>query len=114
MLEKPDLPDEHLIACLRASFGLDAARLAVLPLGADVNTAVYRAEDRTGTAWFVKLRRGNFEEASLLTPHFLSRQGLRQIIAPLETRGGQLWTCLDGFACASTPSSRAKTASSSR
>lgn len=34
------------------------AQLTFLPLGADVNTAVYRADDAGGRAFFLKLRRG--------------------------------------------------------
>jgi spectinomycin phosphotransferase len=42
MLEKPDLQDEKIIACLQAEYGLLVAQITFLPLGADVNTAVYR------------------------------------------------------------------------
>ena len=34
---------------------------------------------------------------SVTLPRYLSDQGLRQIIAPLKTRTGQLWANLDDF-----------------
>lgn len=97
MLEKPDLPEIKISACLRDEFGLDGAQVAFLPLGADRNTAVYRASAKDGTAYFVKLRRGAFNTISLALPKFLSEQGISPIITPLATRSGQLWAALGDF-----------------
>lgn len=82
MLQKPNLPDEKILACLQAEYGLQVAQLTFLPLGADVNTAVYRAETRDGAPYFVKLRSGPFDEAVVTVPKFLSDQGIAQIIPP--------------------------------
>lgn len=97
MLEKPTLPDEALIACLRDAYGLPIAQVTFLPLGADVNTAVYRADSVDGAAYFVKLRRGKWLEASVLAPSLLRDQGIASVIAPIETATGQSWTRLDVF-----------------
>jgi spectinomycin phosphotransferase len=97
MLEKPDLQDDVLIACLRNTYGLLVDQIAFLPLGADPNTAVYRAATGDRGSYFVKLRRGVFNEAAVALPRFLSDQGITQIIPPLETRTGQLWGHLDAF-----------------
>jgi hypothetical protein len=43
MLEKPDLQDERIFACLQDEYGLLVVQVAFLPLGADRDTAVYRA-----------------------------------------------------------------------
>ncbi len=56
MLEKPDLADEIIIDCLGTEYGLAASKVAFLPLGADLNTAVYRAWCAGGMDYFVKLR----------------------------------------------------------
>jgi len=96
MLEKPDLQDEKIIACLQDEYGL-LVKVAFLPLGADLNTAVYRAVADDETPYFVKLRRGVFDETSVALPKFLSDQGIVQIIAPLATQTGQLWASLDAF-----------------
>lgn len=91
MLEKPDIPDERITAALRASYGIQASALSFLPLGADVNTAVYRASTARGADYFVKLRKGRFDDLSVRVPAFLGEQGIAEIIQPLETMNGALW-----------------------
>jgi len=97
MLEEPDIRDEQLVACLRDEYGLPVVQLAFLPLGADLNTAVYRAVAEDETLYFVKLRRGDFDEIAVTLPNYLSDQGIRQIIAPVATHTGQLWASLGTF-----------------
>ena len=97
MLQKPDLPDAKIIACLQAEYGLLVAKITFLSLGADLNTAVYRVTVVDGTAYFLKLRSGVLDETSVALPKFLSDQGIAQIIAPLATSTGQLWANLDAF-----------------
>jgi spectinomycin phosphotransferase len=97
VLEKPDLQDESIIACLRDEYRLPAVQVSFLPLGADMNTAVYRAVARDGSLYFVKLRRGVFEEITVTLPKFLRDQGIEQIIPPLVTHKGQLWAGLGAF-----------------
>lgn len=97
MLTAPDIPDEKIAACVQDAFGLRVAQIAFLPLGADVNTAVYRAVAEVGTPYFAKLRRGDFDEVAVLLPRFLRDRGAEQIIAPLATRSGRPWADLDAF-----------------
>ncbi len=97
MLEKPDLQDEKITACLRDEYGLNLVQIAFLPLGADLHTAVYRTVAEDGTPYFCKLRRGVFDELAVTLPKFLSDQGIGQIIAPLATQTGQLWADLEAF-----------------
>ena len=97
MLEKPDLQDEKIITCLQEEYGLRAVQFAFLPLGADLNTAVYRLVADDGTPYFLKLRSGIFDETSVTLPKYLSDQGIVQIIAPLATQTGQLWASLEAY-----------------
>ena len=97
MLEKPELEDEEINNCLRDEYGLSVGKITYLPLGADLITAVYRVVTNDGTAYFVKLRRGVFNEASVAVPNFLSDQGIKQIIPSLTTQTGQLWANLNPF-----------------
>ncbi len=97
MLEKPDLQDEKIIAYLQDEYGLLVVQVAFLPLGADLNTAVYRVVADDERPYFVKLRRGVFDKISVALPKFLSDQGIVQIIAPLTTKTGQLWVSLEAF-----------------
>ncbi len=97
MLEKPDFPDDKIIACLQADYELRVAAIAFLPLGVDLNAAVYRVTAANDTAYFLKLRSGVFDETSVALPKFLSDQGIPHIIAPLATSTGALWANLDPF-----------------
>ncbi len=103
MLEKPDLPDEQLIACLQRDYGLRVAQVDFLPLGNDLNTAVYRVVADDARPYFLKLRSGTFDEITVAIPRLLSDQGMAQIIAPIATSAGQLWTRLDAFAVILSP-----------
>lgn len=91
MLQKPDLPDEQIVRCLQDGFGLKAAELDFLPLGADMNTAVYRVVADDETPYFLKLREDVFGETSVTFPKLLSERGIKQVISPLAARTGQLW-----------------------
>ena len=84
MLEKPNLKDEALIACLEKEFALKHPCIEFLPLGVDRNAAVYRAESDDQTSYFVKLRSGTFNETSVTLPKYLNDMGIRPIIAPLR------------------------------
>jgi spectinomycin phosphotransferase len=91
MLEKPEISDELIASCAHAEYGLEVSKVSFLPLGYDVNTAVYRVEDRSGAAYFLKLRKGNFDLITVAIPHFLSSLGINTIIAPLKTQKDQLF-----------------------
>lgn len=97
MLEKPDLNDEKIIGCLQTQYGLTALLVMFLPLGADANTAVYRVFTDQATPYFVKLRRGVFDEITAIIPKLLHDQGVKQVIAPLSTLSRQLWATLNEF-----------------
>lgn len=96
MLTPPDIDNHTLITAVREAYGLRAEQVNFLPLGADMNTAVYRLEAAVGS-YFLKLRKGDFDEISVAVPRLLHEQGCRAIIAPLETRSGGLWAKLDPF-----------------
>ena len=97
MLEPPNIDDSLILTRLAEAYGLRARELAFLPLGADVNTAVYRAAAEDEATYFLKLRKGAFDEITVSVPHFLKAQGNGAIIAPLETTTRQLWTGLGDF-----------------
>src|SRR5262245_40158675 len=98
MLEKPDLPDGALAVRLAEEYALRAVEIAFLPLGADWNTAVYRIVADDGRAYFLKLRSGPFDDTGVVVSRLLHGQGVAQVIPPIETAGGRLWTRVDRFA----------------
>ena len=103
MLEKPDLPDEQLISCLRDYYGLQIVQVDFLPLGNDLNTAVYRVVADDARPYFLKLRSGDFDQIAVAIPRLLSDQGMAQIIAPIASSTGQLWARLDAYAVIFSP-----------
>lgn len=96
MLEKPDISDDTISACLHDTYGVRIARVAFLPLGW-VNNAMYRVTADNGTPYFLKLRRGNFNEIAVAVPAFLHVQGIRQVMAPVATTTHDLWVHAHGF-----------------
>jgi spectinomycin phosphotransferase len=96
MLEKPDISDTTIIACLHDTFGLRIAHVTFLPLGW-VNNALYHVTADSGTPYFLKLRRGNFNEIAVAVPAFLHAQGIRQVMAPVATMTHDLWVHAHGF-----------------
>lgn len=103
MLEPPTLPTADLVAALRASYAIDAARADFLPLGADRDSAVYRVVTSDGRLFFLKLRRGSFAAPPLAVPRFLSDAGITSIVAPLPTTTGALWAGIGDFTAALFP-----------
>lgn len=97
MLIKPDLQDEKIITCLRDAYGLTVEKIAFLPLGADFNTAVYQVTTSSQGEYFLKLRRGEFIDASVSVPKYLADLGIKQVISPLVTKTRQLWTSVVSF-----------------
>jgi spectinomycin phosphotransferase len=87
VLTKPDIADDTIRVCLHADFGLRVAQVTFLPIGW-VNNAAYRVTDESGTAYFLKLRRGNFDETAVAVPAFLHAQGIREVMAPLAAAHG--------------------------
>jgi spectinomycin phosphotransferase len=91
MLEKPSIEDEIIRRCLEEAYGFNVTSITFLPLGADVNTAVYKVETANGS-YFVKLRYGDFSKASVTVPNHLVESGIRPVIPIVKTRAGGLWT----------------------
>ena len=88
MLTKPDILDELIISRLQEEYDLHVSSLTFLPLGADMGSAVYRVVANDGTVYFLKLRKG-FDEIVVTVPLFLKSQGIKEIIAPFETKSKQ-------------------------
>lgn len=97
MLEQPNINFNEIIRLLTNQYGLNAQEVTFLPLGADFNTAVFHILTPDNAAYFLKLRSGSFDPASVRLPYFLHEQGIAQIIAILPTQSGALWSRLGKF-----------------
>lgn len=97
MLERPDLSDERIRADLRHQHAIAVREIEFLPIGNDSNAWALRVQAEDGAPYFLKVRRGPLNESSLIVPRALQDAGVTQVIAPLPSRGGQLWHRLDEF-----------------
>jgi len=97
MRTRPLLDEEALLCRLRAGYGLPAAAVTFLPLGADYATALYRAETARGERYFCRLRSGPWNEAAVALPAALQAAGIREAIAPLRAEDGRLAVPLGAY-----------------
>ncbi len=97
MLEKPNLREEQIVACLHQNYGIPVARIEFLPIGYDSNAWVYRVDCSDGPTYFLKVRRGALYKPGILIPRFLKDHGIPQAVAPLPTTNGEYWTAAEGF-----------------
>jgi spectinomycin phosphotransferase len=99
MHEPPvDLPDDMLAAGLRTHYGLAVTAVTFLPLGQDSSAWVYRVRTADDASHFLKVRTSVTNVPSLLVPRYLHDHGVAQVIAPLPTTTGALWTEVAGYA----------------
>lgn len=97
MLTKPAIADQVIHDHLLSSYELLIGAVEFLPLGADINSAVYRVTTSAGMPYFLKLRQGDFDESAVLVPAFLHSQGARQVMAPLANVAGRYWLRAHNF-----------------
>lgn len=88
---------ESIIHCLNANYGISAAVLTLLPLGADMNASVYKAETPSNQSYFVKLKRGHQYDMSVAILALLQASGIQQIIPPIKTTAGELTQRISDF-----------------
>lgn len=96
--ERPSVPDGALVACLRERYALEPSSIAFLPLGYDADAWVYRVTSNVGVRYFLKLKRQIERPELLHVPRHLRELGITQVVAPLATTSGELWTRLDDLA----------------
>src|SRR5690348_9145130 len=97
MLTPPDIASDTIIAFLGEYYALRARQVTFLPIGADANAAVFRVDTDDDTSYFLKLKRGEFDEIAVSIPAYLRAHGISRVMAPLATATGQLWASGHGF-----------------
>jgi len=89
MVEKQPALNQEIINCLDTDYGIVVTALKLLPIGADMNASVYKAEAHDQSTYFVKLKNGHKYEISLIILTLLHEAGIQQIIPPIKTNHGQ-------------------------
>ncbi len=100
MRDRPNIPDEQIVAKLENAYGLALGAVEFLPIGNDAASAVFRVDakvDGKQRAFFLKLRRDQPNPASLRLPHHLRMQGIHSVVAPLATNSGELFAECDQY-----------------
>ncbi len=82
-------PHQCIIDCLKADYGIEAATLTYLPLGADMNASVYKAETEEQRSYFVKLKHNHQPDLCIAIMELLQNAKIQQIIPPIKTIHGQ-------------------------
>jgi spectinomycin phosphotransferase len=94
--DDPGLDLDTIASCLHAEYALRVTSVTFLPIGYDLNAAVYKVTAEDGAAYFLKIRFGPVAEPGLLVPWALSQRGIRNVLAPLQTRSCELWCPCEG------------------
>lgn len=103
MIEKQPLSDQRIIDCLNTHYGIKVATLTFLPLGADINASVYKAEAHDQSSYFIKIKRGHHHDISATIIAPLHDAGIQQIIPPIKTNSGQPIQHVDDFTLIVSP-----------
>lgn len=96
MLEKHPPSDQDIINCLKTDYRISVIKLTFLPLGADMDASVYKAEGYDQTSYFIKLKRGHHEDIGGTILDLLQQAGI-QVIPPIKTIHGHPIQFIKGF-----------------
>lgn len=96
MQEKHVLSD-LIITCLSTNYGIEDITLTFLPLGADTNASIYKAQTLDQKSYFIKLKRGHHHDISVEIVELLKSAGIREIIPPVKTIHNRTTQRIDDF-----------------
>jgi spectinomycin phosphotransferase len=96
MLERPNLADDLIAACLHQAFGIAVTTLEFLPIGNDPTAWVYKVSSTT-EIYFLKVKRGFIAPASVNVPYYLHQSDIEQVVTPLPNLSSELWTPLADY-----------------
>lgn len=96
MRDDPGLDIGKITSTLKAGYGLDVTAVHYLPIGYDLDAAVYEVVTASGARYFLKIRFGPVPELSLLVPRALADLGIERVLAPIPAAAGQPWFPIRG------------------
>jgi spectinomycin phosphotransferase len=94
--DDPGFDAGAIAACLEAHYGVRILTLSFLPIGHDLNAAVYDVAAENGAHYFLKIRTGPVFAPALLVPRALIELGVPNVLAPVRTLDSGLSCSLDG------------------
>lgn len=97
MTEKQTVTDQLIINRLNVEYGIEVATLTLLPLGADMNASVYKAQTEDLRSYFVKLKRGHHYDIGVSVVGLLHAAGIQQVIPPIKTIQGLPALAIEDF-----------------
>lgn len=92
-----NLNTSFIVDCLSSLYSIAITNLTPLPLGADLNASVYKAETESNQSYFVKIKRGHAYDVSVAIVAWLQASGIQGIIAPIKTTHGELTQHISDF-----------------
>lgn len=95
MRTEPALNTDTIKHCLAVDYGFDVGALHWLGTGYDMDAFGYEAVEPKGCSWFVRFSRGPVNPGSVNVPLLLASSGVSNILAPVPTRAGDLWSNVD-------------------
>lgn len=78
-----------IIKYLSAYYLIEVTSLDLLPLGADTNASIYKAQASDQKTYFVKLKRDYFHDTNIAILELLQMAGIQQLIPPIKTVEGK-------------------------
>lgn len=91
------IANQTVINCLDKYYGITLSSLTSIPLGADVDACVYKAQGSDGVLYFVKVKRGYHNNIGVKIQLLLHNAGIKNIIAPLQTNNKEVTCYFEGF-----------------
>jgi spectinomycin phosphotransferase len=89
MLEKPLLSVQQIIEYLARYYHINIIACTLLPMGADMCAAVYKADADNQLSYFIKLKNGLHHEINIDIVELLYSSGIKKIILPIKTINGK-------------------------
>lgn len=102
MTDQP-LSNKRIIDCLNTHYGIQVTELTFLPIGADMNASVYKAETQDQSSYFIKLKHGHHQDISATIISLLQNAGIQHIIPPIKNKQGQPIQHIEGFTFIASP-----------
>lgn len=86
-----------IINCLSTYYLIEVTALILLPLGADPNALIYKAQASDHKTYLVKLKRDHFHDTNIAVLELLQMAGIQPLIPPIKTVAGSQMQQVNDF-----------------